>query len=75
MQDLFCCHSRQISNQWNKLDYVGIVLMIVGGSFPIIYYCKFAMYILWLALYCHVTLQVFYIGLVLLFGIGTVCFL
>lgn len=35
---LFCCHSLELSREWNKLDYIGIVVMIVTSFFTPVFY-------------------------------------
>ncbi|KAJ1926995.1 hypothetical protein IWQ60_003334 [Tieghemiomyces parasiticus] len=35
---LVSCHSHEVSIQWNKCDYLGIVLLTVGSFYPPIYY-------------------------------------
>jgi len=57
----FCCHSWQVSVKWNKMDYVGIVALIVGSFIPAVYYL----------FYCDKTLQVSYIFI--LGSLGAVC--
>lgn len=44
------CHSHTVSKQFNKLDYVGIVVMIVGSFLPALHY----------GFYCHPHLQLAY---------------
>lgn len=44
------CHSYTVSKRFNKLDYVGIVVMIVGSFLPALHY----------GFYCHPHLQLFY---------------
>ncbi|KAI9024674.1 hemolysin-III related-domain-containing protein [Hyaloraphidium curvatum] len=34
----FCAHSAEVSCRWNKIDYVGIVALIVGSFFPPVFY-------------------------------------
>ncbi|KAJ2401484.1 hypothetical protein GGI23_001368 [Coemansia sp. RSA 2559] len=53
------CHSPHVQRAYNKCDYVGIVMFIVGSSVPICYY----------TLYCHPRLKMFYLALV--FALGT----
>jgi adiponectin receptor len=33
-----CCHSEKVCANWNRCDYVGIVTLIVGSFFPMMYY-------------------------------------
>ena len=35
---LFCCHSHETAREWNKMDYIGIVVQIVTAFFPPVYY-------------------------------------
>ncbi|KFH67900.1 hypothetical protein MVEG_06631 [Podila verticillata NRRL 6337] len=58
----FCCHSEEVSGQWNRCDYVGIVFLTVGSFYPAIYYI----------FYCHKTWQIMYISLISVFGGATV---
>ncbi len=44
------CHSHSVSKQFNKLDYVGIVVMIVGSFLPALHY----------GFYCHPHFQLAY---------------
>ena len=44
------CHSLSVSKQFNKLDYVGIVVMIVGSFLPALHY----------GFYCHPHYQLGY---------------
>nr|CDI52599.1 related to Adiponectin receptor 1 [Melanopsichium pennsylvanicum 4] len=44
------CHSQSISKKFNKLDYVGIVVMIVGSFLPALHY----------GFYCHPHYQLAY---------------
>ncbi|PWZ00517.1 HlyIII-domain-containing protein [Testicularia cyperi] len=51
------CHSEHVSKQFNKLDYVGIVVMIVGSFLPALHY----------GFYCHPEYQILYsVGVTLL---------
>jgi len=52
------CHSRKISAAFNKLDYVGIVVMIVGSFLPALHY----------GFYCHPHLQAVYTSMIV--GLG-----
>ncbi|KAJ3283459.1 hypothetical protein HK104_010375 [Borealophlyctis nickersoniae] len=45
-----CCHSQKVAHIWNKIDYVGIVILTVGSFIPSLYY----------GFYCSPTLQVIY---------------
>lgn len=44
------CHSQAVSKRFNKLDYVGIVVMIVGSFLPALHY----------GFYCHPHYQLLY---------------
>ncbi|KAI3478697.1 hypothetical protein L1887_59334 [Cichorium endivia] len=44
------CHSHAVSKRFNKLDYVGIVVMIVGSFLPALHY----------GFYCHPHFQLVY---------------
>ncbi|KAJ1028594.1 hypothetical protein NDA16_001760 [Ustilago loliicola] len=44
------CHSHSVSKKFNKLDYVGIVVMIVGSFLPALHY----------GFYCHPHFQLAY---------------
>ena len=57
---LFSCHSHSVSISWNKCDYVGIMLMIVGSCFPSIYY----------SFHCTPQLQLLYLAVISLFGLA-----
>ena len=59
---LFTCHSHPVSQAWNKCDYVGIMLMIVGSCYPSIYY----------SFHCTPALQVAYLLGISLFGLLTI---
>ncbi|TKY87139.1 hypothetical protein EX895_003816 [Sporisorium graminicola] len=51
------CHSHVVSKQFNKLDYVGIIVMIVGSFLPALHY----------GFYCHPHFQLCYsLGVTLL---------
>ncbi|KAG0340939.1 hypothetical protein BG004_006220 [Podila humilis] len=58
----FCCHSEDVSGQWNRCDYVGIVFLIVGSFYPAIFY----------GFYCHKVWQIMYISLISVFGGATI---
>ena len=55
---LMCSHSYQVSLALNRCDYAGITLMIVGSSFPLIYF----------AFNCEYHLQVLYLTFITLCG-------
>ncbi|KAE8212951.1 hypothetical protein CF327_g3485 [Tilletia walkeri] len=52
------CHSKKISASFNKLDYIGIVFMIVGSFLPALHY----------GFYCHPQLQMLYTTMIV--GLG-----
>lgn len=52
------CHSFSVSKQFNKLDYVGIVVMIVGSFLPALHY----------GFYCHPHFQVAYSVAIIVMG-------
>jgi adiponectin receptor len=52
------CYIIQIHSICNKLDYIGIVAMIVGSFLPMLHY----------GFYCHPHLQLFYSALILSLG-------
>ncbi|BFZ65195.1 hypothetical protein YB2330_006358 [Saitoella coloradoensis] len=58
------CHSPHINKFGNKLDYIGIVFLIVGSFYPSIYY----------GFYCHPHLQELYVGMITVLGACVVCF-
>ncbi|SYW77045.1 related to Adiponectin receptor 1 [Ustilago bromivora] len=52
------CHSHSVSKKFNKLDYVGIVVMIVGSFLPALHY----------GFYCHPHFQLAYSSAIILLG-------
>jgi len=58
---LFNCHSHKVCLRWNKCDYIGIVLLIVGSFFPFIYH----------AFYCHQLWKSVYLLKITGFGVVT----
>jgi channel protein (hemolysin III family) len=52
------CHSQQVARSYNKLDYVGIVAMIVGSFLPMLHY----------GFYCHPRLQAAYMTMIVSLG-------
>ncbi|KAG9307485.1 hypothetical protein G9A89_017315 [Geosiphon pyriformis] len=58
----FSCHSEKVCANWNRCDYIGIVGLIVGSFYPMIYY----------GFYCHKVLQILYLFLISAFGIATI---
>ncbi|CAG8453139.1 2690_t:CDS:10 [Ambispora leptoticha] len=58
----FCCHSEKVCADWNRCDYIGIVTLIVGSFYPMIYY----------GFYCNSVLQIVYLSLISVFGIATI---
>ncbi|KAJ3295781.1 hypothetical protein HK104_002341 [Borealophlyctis nickersoniae] len=57
-----CCHSQAVARKWNKADYVGIVVLIVGSFIPTLYY----------GFYCEPVLQAIYIAGISILGFITV---
>ncbi|PWN52951.1 HlyIII-domain-containing protein [Violaceomyces palustris] len=52
------CHSRSVAARFNKLDYIGIVVMIVGSFLPALHY----------GFYCHPHFQLAYSVAILTMG-------
>ncbi|PWN32913.1 HlyIII-domain-containing protein [Meira miltonrushii] len=52
------CHSEKVSKSYNKLDYIGIVAMIVGSFLPMIHY----------GFHCHPNLQLLYSVMIVTLG-------
>jgi adiponectin receptor len=63
---LFCSHSEDVSKIWNRCDYFGIILLIIGSYIPATYYCFF----------CDEFWKGVYLGMIGILGAGTtvVCF-
>lgn len=40
------CHSMKVAHQWNKLDYIGIVVLISGTFVPCVRYGFFCEFVL-----------------------------
>ncbi|CAJ0897062.1 7203_t:CDS:2 [Entrophospora sp. SA101] len=57
-----CCHSERVCANWNRCDYVGIVTLIVGSFYPMIYY----------GFYCNGLLQIIYLTSISIFGAATI---
>ncbi|PIA13381.1 HlyIII-domain-containing protein [Coemansia reversa NRRL 1564] len=57
------CHSHEVHIAYNKCDYIGIVLLIVGSCVPMLCYM----------FYCHPPLKTFYLSLI--FGLGALTIL
>ncbi|KAI9319932.1 pPR-type GPCR protein [Dichotomocladium elegans] len=57
----FCCHSEPVAAQWNRCDYAGIVMLIVGSFYPLLYY----------GFHCHHTLHVVYLIVITTLGLLT----
>ncbi|CAO3615704.1 unnamed protein product [Cunninghamella echinulata] len=57
----FSCHSEHVALAWNRCDYAGIITLIVGSFFPVIYY----------GFHCHRLLQVFYLVVITILGVCT----
>ncbi|GAA57070.1 ADIPOR-like receptor CG5315 [Clonorchis sinensis] len=55
------CHSERVGRLFNKLDYVGIAVLVFGSSIPWLHY----------SFYCHVPFKVIYMSAV--FILGSVC--
>ncbi|PHH59900.1 hypothetical protein CDD81_2388 [Ophiocordyceps australis] len=55
-------HSETVARWGNKLDYTGIVALIVGSNVPVLYY----------GLFCEPTLFTAYLALICILGIGCV---
>ncbi|RFU27871.1 hypothetical protein B7463_g8479, partial [Scytalidium lignicola] len=56
-------HSPNVARFGNKLDYMGIVLLITGSFVPIVYY----------GFYCHPHLQQLYWTMISSLGVGCIC--
>ncbi|KAH8829416.1 hemolysin-III related-domain-containing protein [Flagelloscypha sp. PMI_526] len=54
------CHSEAVSKSMQKIDYSGIVILIVGSFYPCLYY----------GFYCQPVMQVVYIGGITILGIA-----
>ncbi|BGP36720.1 hypothetical protein JCM10450v2_000611 [Rhodotorula kratochvilovae] len=57
----FLCHSEQVAVQWNRLDYLGIVVLISGTFVPMVHY----------GFYCDAHLRNWYIALIYTFAAAT----
>ncbi|KAK0642026.1 hemolysin-III related-domain-containing protein [Cercophora newfieldiana] len=55
-----CNHSPEVARWGNKLDYTGIVFLIVGSYVPALYY----------GLFCHLALMTVYMSTIALLGCG-----
>ncbi|KAF9871372.1 hypothetical protein CkaCkLH20_11019 [Colletotrichum karsti] len=55
-----CNHSPEVAKWGNKLDYSGIVFLIVGSYVPALYY----------GFYCHPGLMTVYLNTIVLLGLG-----
>uniref|UniRef100_A0A914CVY6 Adiponectin receptor protein n=1 Tax=Acrobeloides nanus TaxID=290746 RepID=A0A914CVY6_9BILA len=53
------CHSQPVSKVFQKLDYVGIALLIIGSFIPWIYY----------AFYCRIAPKISYISMIAVLGL------
>ena len=62
---LMCSHSYEVSLALNRCDYAGITLMIVGSTFPLVYF----------AFNCEWALQVGYLSFITACGIFTMPFI
>lgn len=54
----FCAHSAEVSCRWNKIDYVGIIFLIVGSFYPAVFY----------GFYCESKWQAVYLGTMTFLG-------
>jgi adiponectin receptor len=59
---LCCCHSKHVCVMWNKADYLGIVILIIGSFVPVVYY----------GFYCNPIPQKLYLAMITIFGFGTI---
>ena len=59
---LFCAHSKSVCDAWNKCDYIGIMVLIIGSCYPMVYY----------GFHCDVILQMVYLVSMSAFGAATV---
>lgn len=50
----------QVAARYNAVDYAGIIILIVGSSYPSLYY----------GFYCEAYLQTLYISLMTVAGLG-----
>lgn len=58
---LFCCHSNEVSLKWNRVDYIGIVLILFGSLCPIVFY----------GFFCDAFYQKVYFAVISVFGLFT----
>ncbi|KAL7673414.1 hypothetical protein ACOME3_008273 [Neoechinorhynchus agilis] len=58
---IFACHSCRVCKIFNKIDYCGISVLVIGSFIPWLHY----------AFYCNVAAKIFY--LVLLSAFGIIC--
>ncbi|KAJ2956473.1 hypothetical protein NQZ79_g7652 [Umbelopsis isabellina] len=57
------CHSEPTAAFWNRCDYLGIITLILGSYYPMVYY----------GFYCHPYLQIFYMTSISIIGFATGC--
>ncbi|KAI8579882.1 hypothetical protein K450DRAFT_239531 [Umbelopsis ramanniana AG] len=57
------CHSEPVAAYWNRCDYLGIITLILGSYYPMVYY----------GFYCHPYLQIFYMTAISAIGTATAC--
>lgn len=57
-----CNHSPEVAKWGNKLDYTGIVFLIVGSYVPTMYY----------GFFCYPNLLTFYLSMICLLGLGCI---
>ncbi|KAF9963328.1 hypothetical protein BGZ65_004366 [Modicella reniformis] len=58
----FCCHSERVCSQWLRCDYLGIIFLIVGSFYPVIFY----------GFYCHKVWQIVYSSVITTLGAATI---
>ncbi|KAH8920456.1 HlyIII-domain-containing protein [Atractiella rhizophila] len=56
-----CCHSKEVAARMNRLDYIGIAVLIVASFYPAVYY----------GFFCDPTLQIFYLTCVTVAGLAS----
>ncbi|RIB08273.1 adiponectin receptor protein 1 [Gigaspora rosea] len=58
---VLCCHSEKVCANWNRCDYIGIVFLITGSFYPVIYY----------GFFCNEYLKIIYLSFITILGIAT----
>ncbi|KAF0520764.1 putative hemolysin-III channel protein Izh2 [Gigaspora margarita] len=58
---VLCCHSEKVCANWNRCDYIGIVFLITGSFYPVIYY----------GFFCNEYLKIFYLSFITILAIAT----